>query len=310
MIIFGNIKVGTEIASGSVNYIWEAAVPHAESVPLFNIPIERFSAFCYGVAILTPAATCGFYFYRYCRFNKHKDLFFSIAQFLLLANIILQVTVTMTAFLSDISFYLFDIINQLTNVYSLFTVYISLYILFTIYGQYHQSVVEKAVYATLTLLHIFTMYWFLLADIYGLFASQDQVYFKLVKLQSKTVFVWKTIYIVVEMSPSIVILFKVFTNFSQKKVYSQKTSIYLMGLLLVMQICTVLAFEILNIVVNYTIILGSDRANSAMNGIFYCLQALNSLFVVVIYSMLVKMMVEIRDKKPQRPPSKTIKNKK
>ncbi|KAJ3315565.1 hypothetical protein HDV04_001979 [Boothiomyces sp. JEL0838] len=173
--ILGSVMIGSQIVQGSVGFVWEAVSPHAESVPLFHIAIERLSAFCYGLALLTPAATSGFYAYRYYKVRKQNDLFFSIAQFMLLANIVAQVTYTMTAFTSDISMYLFDIVNQLTNVYSLLTVYISLYILFTIYGQYQTTLLEKGVYATMTVLHLATMYWNLLADIYGLFASQDKI---------------------------------------------------------------------------------------------------------------------------------------
>ncbi|KAJ3315563.1 hypothetical protein HDV04_001977 [Boothiomyces sp. JEL0838] len=306
--LLGNVSIGTSIIVGSVNFIWEATTPFAEVVPLYKMPIEIFSAFCYALAFLIPTVTAVFYFYRYRKYKTRKDLLFSIAQLTLLINIVLQFIYNITVFPNDITTFIFDVFTQLSNVSSLFTVYISLNILFTIYTQFQGTLLEKLVYISLTLLHFSTMYWYAFGDLYGLIKGEDETFYLLFSIQGKTFFIWRTVYILVEMLPSLIILHKVFSNIEQKKVYTQKRQIYLMGLLLILQICTVLVYEILNIIVNYTLLIGGDRAYSAMFGIYYCLQALNSFFVLVIYGMLINMMVNIKGKKIVTPPSGTARN--
>ncbi|KAJ3268897.1 hypothetical protein HDV01_002125 [Terramyces sp. JEL0728] len=306
-LILGNISTGAITMAGKVKFIWEAASPFSETVPLFKMPLEKFSVFCYGLSFLIPTVTSGFYYYRYRNTNKKKDLFFSVAQFMLLVNIISQFVYTMTVFPDANSTMTYDFFSQLTNISSLFTVYISLYSLFTIYSQYQQSILEKLTYAVLTVLHFLTMYWYAVSDVYGLVKGADDWYYYFCNLQPRAYFIWRTIYILVEMLPSIIILRKVFSSIHQKKVNTQKANIYFMGVLLIFQICTVVVYEILNVVVNYTLLIGSDRAYSAMYAIFYALQALNSLFVLVIYSLLVKMTATITGKKLIANTSDTVK---
>ncbi|KAJ3315564.1 hypothetical protein HDV04_001978 [Boothiomyces sp. JEL0838] len=307
-VIFGNISVSSQRMNGIVKFIWEQEQPYSEGVPLYQLPIEIFGAACYVVALIVPTITTAFYTYKYFKTRAPKDLFFAIAQFTLTLNFVMEFIFEETVFASDQTLFIYDFFSQLTNCCSLLTVFISLNTLSTIYPQFQGTIYQKLVYIAATILHLGTMYWYGIADLYGLIVGQDDNYLMLNNTQTKTYMIWRTTYIIFEMIPSIVILLKIFCAINQRKLQKMKQSIHFMAFVLFIQILLVIAYEGLNIVVNYTLLLYSDRAYMSTFGIFYCLQALNSLFVLIIYNMMTSVLEHITGKKKVHAGSNTTKN--
>ncbi|KAJ3268315.1 hypothetical protein HDV01_003116 [Terramyces sp. JEL0728] len=193
-----------------------------------------------------------------------------------------------------------DLAVQLFGSYSLFSVYVSLHILFTIFIQFQNSVLKKFVFAAFTILNFSTMYYFAAADVYSLATGNyDDTYFKLVYLQYDTQVFWKNTYVVMEVLPAIVILVKMIFGSNNKKLQRVMAKVLFIVCLALFQILIVIAFEVLNLIRTYTLWLGNDRVQLACSSINYLMQTVNSLIVLIVYEKLVDLLASMSNRKIQ-----------
>ncbi|KAJ3315573.1 hypothetical protein HDV04_001987 [Boothiomyces sp. JEL0838] len=299
-LILGNVTIGlTMIKEGKVDVVWTAYTPQYELVPQFKIPTERFAAFCYGMSILIGVTTSGFYFRKFYFHRNRRDLLFGVSQFLLAVNITLQ-CVYYTTVLSATQLSMLDIGVQFSGVYSLFSVYVSLHLLFLIFVDYQYTIIHKAVYFFFTVLNVCTMYFYALSDIYNLTTGEfNDVYFFLVRMQYNAQGYWKITYIVIEILPSIAILYKLIFRATNKKIQTQKSKINVIIGLAIFQIVLVSVYEMVILIRTYTMFYKNDRNLLASSSTSYLIQTLNSLIVLIVYEKLVDLMEKIANRKVQ-----------
>ncbi|KAJ3326127.1 hypothetical protein HDV06_000003 [Boothiomyces sp. JEL0866] len=299
-VLLGNVTIGLEtIHNGAVNILWTAYSPQYELVPQLKIPSERFAAFCYCMSLLIGLTTSSFYLRKFYIHRNTRDLLFGITQLLISINISLQ-CVYYTTILSETQLSVLDIGVQVSSVYSLFSVYISLHILFTIFVDYQYTFVHKAVYFFFTALNVCTVYFYALADIYSLVTGQfNDVYFYLVRMQYYTQGYWKITYIVIEILPSIAILYKLIFRATNKKIQTLKAKINIIIGLAIFQIFLVLAYEAVILLRTYTLIYKNDRNALASSSSNYLIQTMNSLIVLIVYEKLVELLEKIANRKVQ-----------
>ncbi|KAJ3326128.1 hypothetical protein HDV06_000004 [Boothiomyces sp. JEL0866] len=298
--LLGNVSFGIYIVHNATETItWTGFTPQYELVPQFKVPVEQFAIFCYIVALLVGICTCLYYGRRYLLHKTFRDLIFSITQFLITMNIILQ-CVYYTTVLSDTQLEEIDLAVQVFGSYSLFSVYVSLHVLFTIFVEFQNSMLKILVFAFLTIMNLGTMYYFAIADIYSLTTGNyDEFYFQLVRLQYNCQVYWKTVYFVIEIVPSTVILFKMIYGANNKKLQKVMPKVFVIVILALFQIVIILGFEVFNLIRTYTLWLGNDRILLASNAINYLLQAINSLLILVVYEKLVELVESMANRKPK-----------
>ncbi|KAJ3326129.1 hypothetical protein HDV06_000005 [Boothiomyces sp. JEL0866] len=310
--ILGNITVGLQlIKNADLTILWVANSPSNNLVPQFKVPVERFAAFCYAASLLLVTLTGMHYLIRYYKFRLLRDLLFAITQGLLSLNIILQ-CVYYSVVMTNTQLSELDLGVQVFGVYSLFSVYVSLFIIFTIYREYQSTIYEKLAYIGFTVFYLGTMNYYLIADIHGIITGvQDDFYYLMLELQYNADMYWKFAYVIMEMLPSVLILNKLIFGASAKKLQKLQKSINLVLALSGLQLINIITYEVFNLIGTYTLYYGSDRTVLASTSINYFMQALNSLIVLIVYEKLVDLLEKISNRKliaARNPPSSSVTN--
>ncbi|KAJ3315575.1 hypothetical protein HDV04_001989 [Boothiomyces sp. JEL0838] len=197
-----------------------------------------------------------------------------------------------------------DLAVQISGVYTLFSVFVSLHILFTIYVEYQGTIFQKAVYVAFTLFNFSTMYYFAMSDIYVIITGQqDEWSFFIANIQENTFVYWKGTFIIMEIVPSIIILTKLIFGASAKKLQHLHSKINLIVCLSLLQIAIICSYVLFNMARAYTLWFGNDRVNLAANAINYFMQTLSSLIVLVVFEKLVEVLEKISNRKGKKKPA-------
>ncbi|KAJ3315574.1 hypothetical protein HDV04_001988 [Boothiomyces sp. JEL0838] len=297
-LIFGNISIGlTRIVNAKGSIFWIAYSPSNELVPQYKAPIEQFAAFCYASSFVIVISTSAHYFTRYYKHRQLRDLFFAITQTLLFFNITLQ-CIYYSVILTNTQLNELDLGVQVFGVYSLFSVYVSLFIIFTIYKEYQSTIYEKAAYGFFTIFYLGTMNYYLLADIHEIITGvQDDFYYLMLELQYNAYVYWKFAYVLMEMTPSVLILNKLIFGANTKKLQKLKGEINIVLTLSGIQLANIIAYEIFNLIGTYTLFFGNDRTVLASTSINYFMQSINSLIVLIVYEKIVSLLEKISNRK-------------
>ncbi|KAJ3326130.1 hypothetical protein HDV06_000006 [Boothiomyces sp. JEL0866] len=309
-LIYGEIELSLYLVrNGPVTFSWLAYTPQYKLIPQYHAPIEQFAVFCYAMSLLIGSTTCGYYTRRYYLHRLFRDLIFSITQFLITINIILE-CIYYTTIMSNIGLSEIDFGVQLSGVYSLFSVYVSLHILFTIYVEYQKTIIQKLIYIFFTVFHFGTMYYFAISDMYVIICGvQDETSFYIANIQENSFVYWKGTFIIMEIVPSIVILTKLIFGASARRLQQLHTKINIIVGLSIFQITIICSYELFNLIRAYTLWFGNDRVNLAANSINYFMQTMSSLIVLIVYERLVEVLEKLSNRRvciPRKRPSGSV----
>ncbi|KAJ3315562.1 hypothetical protein HDV04_001976 [Boothiomyces sp. JEL0838] len=288
-LIFGNITASSqEISNAKLDFIWTGYTPQAELVPKYKAGVEVFAAVCYSIAILIGTVISVYYGRMYFKFKKLRDILFMISEIFITTNVIIQVVYYNTVFVDNLALAKYDSVMQIFHIYSLFSVYISLFILFTIFVEFQNTIWEKLVYGLFTAIHFSCLYYNFIDDIL-MFANieSNSLDLTLTNAQAKGNSIWYPIYLVMEVAPSFVILYKMIIASKSKKIKEKLRK--QMGFIMpisVIQICNIIVYEVFGILCNQTLVLKDDRTLLSMDAVLFLLQMNNSFLTLVIYEKL------------------------
>ncbi|KAJ3269228.1 hypothetical protein HDV01_001675 [Terramyces sp. JEL0728] len=288
--IYGNVTVAAEnITGANLEIKWIGYTPQALLVPTYKSPIEQFALGLFIISVLMGLFTFLHYLVLFTKNKKFKELLFAIAQFLTTADTLIQCVYWNTMFANDDVFNYLSITVKLLNLQQLFSVYVHLYIIFTIYPEYRKTIVERLVYIIFTVIYASTMFYGVAAIIdlstNNSYYSPTDVQLQSIQAQAGTI--WYSIYIIIQLIPSLLILVKIKTAKAQK--HSVQKQFTLLVLLANAQMLVMILSIVFNIVGEHTLVYKSDRVYLAMDSVNNFLIMLNSVLSIWLYQKLVSI---------------------